>query len=100
HTRSYGDWSSDVCSSDLRRTARRSSLEHSCRPPKLEAGRPSATSAARMRPPPAIDLHISRFHSAGPLRLRRSRKELAMKRLILRSEERRVGKGWSYWRAK
>src|SRR6266705_5399962 len=34
HTRSYGDWSSDVCSSDL-------ALANSCRPPWLTAaGRP------------------------------------------------------------
>src|SRR5438094_643765 len=30
HTRSYGDWSSDVCSSDLRRRNRRPEKRHWC----------------------------------------------------------------------
>src|SRR5207248_5604032 len=74
HTRSYGDWSSDVCSSDLgRRSARESAAEsdHSLRRPR-EPHRPEIP--------------------AGPGQSVRNGRAGA--RHLLRSEERRVGKEW------
>src|SRR5437867_6387906 len=84
HTRSYGDWSSDVCSSDLNEfcvlqpefpelLARR-------RPYRLEqATAQGRVETGRLRPPDQVTLHI----------LDDPRK--------CRSEERRVGKGCSGW---
>src|SRR5207248_6314519 len=66
HTRSYGDWSSDVCSSDLRPAGH--DERHAYRADRGPVGRP---------------LLLPGFLLAPDLRL-----ELA------RSEERRVGKEW------
>src|SRR5437867_13246705 len=70
HTRSYGDWSSDVCSSDLK-----SFLASNVWPKKI-LPRASSTSPRPRQSIPAI-----------------------MKRFTTRSEERRVGKECSYRRS-
>src|SRR5688500_20127331 len=70
HTRLQGDWSSDVCSSDLRTSD------------PLTAHRP---------PPP----RVSNYTPDGPLREPRMIRHLLVAGLsagLLRSEERRVGK--------
>src|SRR5437867_12464426 len=66
HTRSYGDWSSDVCSSDLRRTA------------GLPGSRPGSRKPCSSTPPADPPISTIRWVGVG----------LATPR----SEERRVGK--------
>src|SRR5207248_6183166 len=88
HTRSYGDWSSDVCSSDLKMassaTLTASHCSHKCsrvhrngtplRKPRNSGGSPSGVSR-----PPQLET-------------------MKMKKTTKRSEERRVGKEWrSRW---
>src|SRR5256885_8754820 len=79
HTRLQGDWSSDVCSSDLgaggKRWLRRGGVSD-------EPGFPRCTEATR-RDAPA---------SAGGLRLGSARSRIGQKNTRVRSEERRVGK--------
>src|SRR5207248_3996669 len=83
HTRSYGDWSSDVCSSDLGRWSSRAwlyriatnaCLDHLARPsPRLLPADVASAADPDAEPPPvAVDV-------------------------LWRSEERRVGKGCG-WR--
>src|SRR5207248_5955994 len=61
HTRSYGDWSSDVCSSDLRRMRRR---ERSSAPT-------AATACAGVGRSPAAAITAAGFFSAGWRRRKR-----------------------------
>src|SRR5205807_3708715 len=80
HTRLQGDWSSDVCSSDLRDEL-------------IEIDRNALAIAVRSEVPHhharsddlALDVHVPRLHA--------SRKEA---RIGERSEERRVGKEWRW----
>src|SRR5437867_7943770 len=82
HTRSYGDWSSDVCSSDL--LALSDEREHL--PPFPE--RDSQAGLCR-RPFQRVVLARKNLKSA-----------LMCTNGLIRSEERRVGKEWrSRWRA-
>src|SRR5207248_7107710 len=95
HTRSYGDWSSDVCSSDLRRFVAEMPVERGARHPE---------------PPPGL----AEGEGAHPLVLNRADRlveegaaEVAMMvagARLARSEERRVGKegrsGWGRWTEK
>src|SRR5437867_10877053 len=69
HTRSYGDWSSDVCSSDLRL--------HDSPDPERER---FPVLPQRLRRWAGLRQLRSEHHAAGAQRQR--------------SEERRVGKGW------
>src|SRR5207248_7463942 len=79
HTRSYGDWSSDVCSSDL-------FLDLDLRGARpFVPGRPAA----------------ARVHAAGEGLVRVGRPGPSESLRQERSEERRVGKecgGWAAWR--
>src|SRR5207248_8880066 len=54
HTRSYGDWSSDVCSSDLRN-----------RPPRWPAARSSSSIASPSRTSPTSRPHRSEERRVG-----------------------------------
>src|SRR5207248_7230237 len=89
HTRSYGDWSSDVCSSDLEQTE----------PPKFRGPRPPQqfVCTARWRSPIACR---SRAVSERRLISQSSRADHFGKRnekaRPSRSEERRVGKECRY----
>src|SRR5438094_8031872 len=79
HTRSYGDWSSDVCSSDLARAYRDR----------------DGVVAARVD---GLALDLDRRLAAGGVGRAAGQ---ADDRAVLRSEERRVGKecrcrGWAY----
>src|SRR5207248_3896351 len=75
HTRSYGDWSSDVCSSDL-------AVGHSCRLRRREW--PTAA--------PTQTRSVFQYF-ADPVNVPDDRR-------YTRSEERRVGKEWRYrWSA-
>src|SRR5437867_12324935 len=71
HTRSYGDWSSDVCSSDLERKSRGAEQKMSRSPSKILFVAGTRPEAIKLGPV------IRRFHEA---------------RCEFRSEERRVGK--------
>src|SRR5690348_17746307 len=75
HTRWTGDWSSDVCSSDLRRTTHQSQLKF------LVSLRGNPHSNLTMRQGGII--YLSDFGKRGAA---------FAKRLLSRSEERRVGK--------
>src|SRR5207248_8522337 len=80
HTRSYGDWSSDVCSSDLQRRACASSTAAPTAASKAWRGRSTAAgwrtaSRTQHRRPPSSSARSSQ--ARPPLQ---------------RSEERRVGK--------
>src|SRR5688500_20178654 len=75
HTRLQGDWSSDVCSSDLKH-----GLRNAGRAPGIKRGSPAPRSTSDSRTRPA-----RRPEGEGVLRLR--------------SEERRVGKEGRSWMA-
>src|SRR5437867_9523146 len=77
HTRSYGDWSSDVCSSDLSRPTRARSRRRSSSTPAACSRRSSAAS-------PASPSRSSRWRTSTSSRGRGDSRS--------RSEERRVGK--------
>src|SRR5207248_7217524 len=86
HTRSYGDWSSDVCSSDLKPVEPPPAPETAIAPP---APRNAASAHSRSTPPPP---------DGKPSCLSRGRLQPANRRFAAlpttlgRSEERRVGK--------
>src|SRR5207248_9435521 len=93
HTRSYGDWSSDVCSSDLAWSL----------PARIQPGRSGCVSptasygdVAAARPNPSSRILTSRVSTepSYPNRLARygSARIDGNLRLVPRSEERRVGK--------
>src|SRR5437867_9584186 len=85
HTRSYGDWSSDVCSSDLESTSGRRPAAGAAR-----SALPDVLSQSRRTAPPRTGAAAPLQSAARLLRSRRSREA--------RSEERRVGKEWrSLW---
>src|SRR5207248_5446344 len=92
HTRSYGDWSSDVCSSDLVRLIeiervtgfRRSVEDHS------RVSRVSGERIALVRQP-GEHLLAARGHRLGP-RIDAVHSERDEEMSVRRSEERRVGK--------
>src|SRR5437867_7965327 len=81
HTRSYGDWSSDVCSSDLSRTGRgpltRPRARQPAAAPRPEGDRRSSRAARVGTPNRTGRGEHPRYHPA-----------------VDRSEERRVGKEW------
>src|SRR5207248_11605575 len=79
HTRSYGDWSSDVCSSDLRSCARRWRSRW--------ASQKSLPVRSRHGDP-------DRRHLARVIRRRAARSSRKRSHHNRRSEERRVGKEW------
>src|SRR5207248_4952962 len=92
HTRSYGDWSSDVCSSDLICTmiaAVAAEGESAARETQRILGYLHATGAS-----PA-EIEFARDHIHNPP----SVEELARRVGSRRSEERRVGKAWRSWLA-
>src|SRR2546429_2714636 len=76
HTRCSRDWSSDVCSSDLRHSRRATALPGA--PPDRSAVRPAEDSTAGLGEP--------RPRPSGP------RRRLSASPNSMRSEERRVGK--------
>src|SRR5205814_5249417 len=93
HTRCLSDWSSDVCSSDLRSRDQKSLTDGhvvSRRPP-LVAGRERGNPARLGRRIDLLSLVVTTYLAEcaivrGPAR-------------AVRSEERRVGKEWSFqWR--
>src|SRR5207248_6976800 len=95
HTRSYGDWSSDVCSSDLNggetRRRQRARIE---RPPEI-------TDATRTdRPDPPRRRARGWRDRARAIAERRAHRRVLLprRRAIERSEERRVGKEGGCWR--
>src|SRR5438094_9773141 len=53
HTRSYGDWSSDVCSSDLRSSVRRTTWG-------VSTGSPATAAAPTSDSPPSVAGYTSR----------------------------------------
>src|SRR5256885_5354939 len=87
HTRLQGDWSSDVCSSDLKNSTCRNRRHHAGRKPRSRLRRHCRDIAQES----TRDQNIVRYGLArGALR----------QVLFLRSEERRVGKeGRSWWSA-
>src|SRR5207248_5846254 len=92
HTRSYGDWSSDVCSSDLAALAAAVGVfpERSIARARSEPFT-SATHATVIRFPTAAMLAYPRYQS--------TRSSSVVRPIAIRSEERRVGKecrsrGW------
>src|SRR5207248_8392921 len=97
HTRSYGDWSSDVCSSDLLQLARPRPVRDGIRPITGFSGgdgrdavggvRVSARESRRRR-------HLLLARSADPAWVERASYAA---RSNWRSEERRVGKRGSDW---
>src|SRR5207245_8804566 len=96
HTRCYRDWSSDVCSSDLTARAPRQGVDALCGLPVARlyyhVAHVEEKSLDVMRRDPAVG---ARAASHG-IRLRAER---AQRHCGSRSEERRVGKGWTPWLA-
>src|SRR5207248_8676262 len=68
HTRSYGDWSSDVCSSDLR--TRSPHHRHHLTRPSLKAHIPQHPATQLIGKPHPIKHHMP-SHPLGPHRTRR-----------------------------
>src|SRR5207248_6051757 len=97
HTSSYGDWSSDVCSSDLYIVAlmiEAAELRPSDR--VLEIGAGSGYAAAVMGQIANRVYAIERYPSLGEAARRRF-SSLGYDNIELRSEERRVGKECRAW---
>src|SRR5207248_5966889 len=82
HTRSYGDWSSDVCSSDLRRAQRRENVVAVVPAAGDVAARGAERIGERRGPVDRKDVPARRLERRGDRR----------RRAHSRSEERRVGK--------
>src|SRR5262249_59956160 len=83
HTRLVSDWSSDVCSSDLRRQTK----TRKCSAAKVAAKRSKSRAKRRKRAAHA------KARSTTHLRGSKTKPRLASGSLTTRSEERRVGKG-------
>src|SRR5207248_8951293 len=88
HTRSYGDWSSDVCSSDLIETS-------STNIGNLAIGE-SGNRVNELTNLPTYPITKHTNYSSGMMLIRRPRPPWSSNR-TRRSEERRVGKEWR-WR--
>src|SRR5256885_15841116 len=96
HTRLQGDWSSDVCSSDLHLAGKAGGTRQLCDhtpAPALKTGHPrndncSCSGNKKGHPMGGLFAGIKKLRSI-PKRIKRGREE---KRFGRRSEERRVGK--------
>src|SRR5205807_4144836 len=94
HTRLQGDWSSDVCSSDLKHGARSTKQAiaiglSKARRAGVKLPPPPRGSKAKTRQSAAYASRAAKRH-ARPSRTR----SRAISRALRRSEERRVGKEW------
>src|SRR5207248_6517422 len=85
HTRSYGDWSSDVCSSDLKRRSLPQHPAKHLKPILMAAARASRSTLTLTRADSGIRYRPTEEDFWSPLK-RTSETDR------LRSEERRVGK--------
>src|SRR5207248_8369291 len=90
HTRSYGDWSSDVCSSDLR--------ERPCAGARRESGEDHRRIPWDRKTPDRYPGVRGKSAKAGPKNVKKSRGHFPRRparagATWARSEERRVGKG-------
>src|SRR5205807_4479165 len=84
HTSLQGDWSSDVCSSDLQK----GEVPHEEIPPVRVAGRSCAGARGACRRVRLEEVELLEYHHFELVRLRVRRRRLG----LVRSEERRVGK--------
>src|SRR5207248_7722444 len=99
HTRSYGDWSSDVCSSDLRDVQRRTEISKSLR----LAGGGYSSSQRRIMGQFSPDLLHGRVGAHRDAAIAQLGGSILARIVVVsnrRSEERRVGKegrcrGWA-----
>src|SRR5438093_4870424 len=92
HTRLVSDWSSDVCSSDLRGRAGELARR------RLDEVR--ARSHCQERGPPNVVVRSELGHLEADLQVRVGGRFLHLDDLVVdlrRSEERRVGKEWRSW---
>src|SRR5207248_7714314 len=93
HTRSYGDWSSDVCSSDLFQRFESLLLEGAARAVVLMAAR-AAIFVSRARVGQLVGRGRGRRSLRGGSRGRVGALVNRRRGRRVRSEERRVGKEW------
>src|SRR5207248_6340231 len=84
HTRSYGDWSSDVCSSDLLLDLGEPALELRDELTQVGVGTRGSEVVLRLAP---LDGELVR-----PLELLQPAPDVGRLAMVVRSEERRVGK--------
>src|SRR5205807_3939051 len=97
HTRLQGDWSSDVCSSDLLPRVRHQLVRLIARSQRPDGGSTLSRCGTTSPAPPSQAIQRNSCSAFFSARLRSLTSAL---KLFARSEERRVGKEWRlrWWR--